>query len=271
MACKSILCAYSGEAARGSGLRHAIKIAKHHDAHLTGVLRHGRALIEQKFGFQVPQSLLSTLMEIDNKQIKEVEERFTNMVSEAGLAGSFEFVDLITEKDGSLSEFARGFDLVVTGVHSNLANEAHMSAYPDMIALRSGRPVLVVPDGYTADGLAERAVVAWDGKRSAARAIGDAMDILSEKVSVTLLTVGDELRGTERMVRNMERHGITVEAKSVKRQGSIANTLISHAKEADARLIVMGAYEHSKFSHDLIGGVTTDVIRDTPVPVFMAH
>lgn len=33
----------------------------------------------------------------------------------------------------------------------------------------------------------------------------------------------------------------------------------------------MGAYEHSKFSQDLFGGVTHELIRSTKVPVFMSH
>ncbi len=55
MSIKSILCAYSGEANRGSGLRHAIRLAHKHDAYLTGVLRHGRPMLERRFAAQVPK------------------------------------------------------------------------------------------------------------------------------------------------------------------------------------------------------------------------
>ena len=60
-------------------------------------------------------------------------------------------------------------------------------------------------------------------------------------------------------------------ARTVSKSGSVANTILSEAKKDSARLIVMGAFEHSKFSHDLIGGVTTDVMAKTHVPVLMAH
>jgi nucleotide-binding universal stress UspA family protein len=33
----------------------------------------------------------------------------------------------------------------------------------------------------------------------------------------------------------------------------------------------MGAFEHSKFSHDVFGGVTTDVIGENDVPVLLSH
>ncbi|MEO1238504.1 MAG: universal stress protein [Pseudomonadota bacterium] len=271
MPIKSILCAYSGDAARGSGLSHAVRLARHHDAHLTGVLRHGAPMLEDRFGAHVPRTLLDQLRDADAAHIKEIADRFRKAADAGGLDDRATFVELDPARDGPLSAFAHAFDLIVTGVHTEAANEAHLAANPDVLALKSGRPVLVVPDGYRAEGLSDRALVAWDGKRAAARALGDAMDILAEKSHVTLLSVGDTPRGTDRMVANMERHGVTVDARRVNRQGSTADTILDRAKADGAKLIVMGAFEHSKFSHDLFGGVTTDVIAKTDVPVFMAH
>ena len=72
-------------------------------------------------------------------------------------------------------------------------------------------------------------------------------------------------------MRNLKRHGIDAEYRVKKRQGSIANTLLNVADEISAKLIVMGAFEHSKFTHTLVGGVTTDVIAQATVSVFMSH
>ncbi|MEM1237972.1 MAG: universal stress protein [Pseudomonadota bacterium] len=271
MSFKSILCAYSGDAARGSGLRHAVRLAQHHEAHLTGVLRHGASMLADRFGAHVPRGLLDQLRDADTDHINDIAEHFKRVVDSGGLAGRADFIEIDPARDGPLSAFAHTFELIVTGVPTEAANEAHLAAHPDMLALKSGRPVLVVPDGYEAEGLADRALVAWDGKRSAARALGDAMDILAEKSHVTLLSVGTTPRGTDRMVANMERHGISVDARCVDRQASIAETILSAAKSDGAKLIVMGAFEHSKFAHDLFGGVTTDVIAKSAVPVFMAH
>lgn len=271
MTWKSILCAYSGDATRGSGLRHAVKLARHCDAYLTGVLRHGPFQRAQNFAQRIPDHLLAPLKEADDKLVEEIIERFRTTVASGGLTERSEFVELDPAADGLLSEFAHGFDLIVTGAHGEIASEAHLSANPDMIALRSGRPVLVVPNGFEGDGLAERALVAWDGKRAATRALSDAMTILAEKSAVTLLSVGETPKGTERVMTNMRRHGVEVTAKTVNRRGSIAETILDEANHAGAKLIVMGAFEHSKFSHDLFGGVTTDVIDKTEVPVLMAH
>jgi len=272
MTIKSILSAYSGDAAKGSGLRHALILAKHHDAWLTGVLRHGQSYMERTLRGKVPGELLETFFAAEKTRINEVAERFESVAAEAGWGERSEFVDLNVEKGLSLSEYARPFDLIVTGVHSKNPDEYHMSANPDLIALRSGRPVLVIPDGYEATGPAEHALVAWDGKRSSARAIGDAMPILEEKAKVTLLTVGSkEAPGTQILMRNLARHGIDASLLLKPRQKAIARTILAAAQDVSAKMVVMGAFEHSKFSHDMFGGVTTDVIRDTDVPVFLSH
>lgn len=272
MSIKSILSAYSGDAAKGSGLRYALHLAKHHDAWLTGVLRHSQSDLEKTLRGTVPKSFLKAFFETEKGRYEEIATRFRTITSEAGFADKSDFVDLSLDKGMSLSSFARSFDLVVTGVHSHSENEAHLSANPDLIALRSGRPVLVVPDGYVAEGLAEHALVAWDGKRASARALGDAMSSLEEKAKVTLLTVGSEQApGTDYLLRNLERHGIEASLVLKPRRGSIAETILSAAEELSAKSVVMGAFEHSKFSHDLFGGVTTDVIRQASVPVFLSH
>lgn len=271
MTIRSILCAYSGDAAKGSGLRHAIRLAVHHEARLTGVLRHGVPLVQERFAPRIPAALLSELQAADEKHIEEIAARFRSMVEAENLADRSEFLEINPQRDGPLSEFAHAYDLIVTGVHSDAANESHLSANPDVLALKSGRPVLVVPDGYDAGALADRALVAWDGKRSATRAIGDAMSILAEKSHVTLLSVGNTPRGTDRMVANMRLHGVTVDARNVDARGGIAASILREASSDDARLIVIGAFEHSKFAHDLFGGVSTDVISRARVPVLMAH
>ena len=118
----------------------------------------------------------------------------------------------------------------------------------------------------------DHALIAWDGKRCAARALGDAMDILEDKARVTVLEVGkDTVPRTDTLLRNLERHGIDAQLVNKPRHRSIAQTVLDTTEEVGARLIVMGAYEHSRFQHNLIGGVTTDVMAKSTVPVFLSH
>lgn len=59
MAIKNILCAYSGESARGAGLQHGLRLANHHGAWVTGIVRHGRPLISQRCAARLSQDMLS--------------------------------------------------------------------------------------------------------------------------------------------------------------------------------------------------------------------
>ncbi|MCE8547951.1 universal stress protein [Ruegeria pomeroyi] len=272
MSIKNILCAYSGEGAHGSGLAHAFKLTHHHDGWLTGVMRHEHSTLEKRYSAHFSHAFLDELRAVDRKLINEVNHRFITLAERAGLADRSEFVELDPTEGSSIPEFARSFDLIVTGVHSDSLSNAHLSANPDLIALQSGRPVLVVPDGYEAAGLADRAVVAWDGKRSAARAVGDALSILAEKAKVTLVTIGKTAApGTDRLLHNMRRHGIDVELMLTPRKSSIARSLLDAAQEVSAQLLVMGAFEHSRFSHSIKGGPTTDIIARSNIPVFLSH
>jgi len=70
----------------------------------------------------------------------------------------------------------------------------------------------------------------------------------------------------------LRRHGIEAEAMvRPADRGGVARTLMEVCQEVGAGLLVMGAYEHSKFSEDILGGVTRDIFDEAPLPVLMSH
>lgn len=275
MAFRNILLAYSGEAGFVSSLRHALKIVKRHDGWLTGVFRRSPSYVE-RYGAGLSADLRARLRAVETGDIEETMARFHAEAAEMGLSDRARFLDPREVGDLLPSAVARHYDLVVTGVQSHLPNEEHRAASPDLLALRSGRPVLIVPDGYEATGLADHVLVAWDGKRSAARALNDAMWIFeADRPQVTILTVGPEpetpLPGGG-IVTHLQRHGVeAVHLHKTPRHQSIARLIEATSAEVGAKLIVMGAYEHSKFSQDMFGGVTHEVLHTATVPVFMSH
>ncbi|MAS15203.1 MAG: hypothetical protein CMH69_18060 [Nitratireductor sp.] len=274
MSLKNLLLAYSGEAAFASSLAHAVRLARHHDAWLTAVMRNGPSYIE-RFGGGLTAQLRAQLQNIEEEDVRSAMAQFNAAVSEAGLEKRAEF--LSPQKIGATlpSEMARHYDLVITGFQSDLPGEEHHVASPDLIALRSGRPVVVVPKDYSSTELADHVLVAWDGKRSAARALGDAMGILEGKRQVTILTIGKtppNMPADGGILQHLGRHGIATQHLHKAPEGrSVGSVIKDAADEQGAKLIVMGAYEHSKFSQDLFGGVTHEVVRTARVPVFLSH
>ena len=54
-------------------------------------------------------------------------------------------------------------------------------------------------------------------------------------------------------------------------RGSVASTLLAHAVNVEADLIVMGGYGHSRLREIVLGGTTRRILQTMTVPVLMAH
>lgn len=271
---KSILAAYSGDVAGSSGLELAILMARKYGAHLTGVVWHGPSLLETRYHRLMPQDVRDILQRQDAEAVAEIRSAFEERLArEPDIRSSF--LEVTGRSDFSLAVCARGYDIVVMGSRAAEIGRSHLSARPDVVALRSARPLILVPQGYRTETLGESALVAWDGERSVARALADAMHILETKTRVTVLTVGEPPASCgpdDDVMRYLDRHGVRAERmiRPAGRDG-VAGTILDARAETGASLLIMGAHEHSKFSENRIGGTTREILDRTPVPVLMAH
>jgi nucleotide-binding universal stress UspA family protein len=143
---------------------------------------------------------------------------------------------------------------------------------------KSGRPVLLMPRGWKGGALGKRILVAWNGKREAARALGDAAPFLDEAEAVHVVTVdaqpayeGAAAPGVE-IAAHLARHGLKVELRQVDGLGRSAEAaLVDEARAIGADLIVMGGFGHSRLRQFVFGGVTRALSRNTPLPLLMSH
>lgn len=53
--------------------------------------------------------------------------------------------------------------------------------------------------------------------------------------------------------------------------GSLGEALLEETGKAEADLMVMGAYGHSRLREMVLGGVTRSVLSDADIPVFLMH
>ena len=178
--------------------------------------------------------------------------------------------------DTYLAAQARAADLVVVGRPSRPLDVAS-APDPGSIALRAGRPVLVVPPGI--DTLAgERVIVAWKDTREARRALRDALPFLARAGTVTLVEICDEpsvsegRQHLEDVARYLNRHKVKVGAKVATRsEGRVADELVRIAKADGADLIVAGAYGHSRLGEWVFGGATRDLLASSPTCCLFGH
>jgi nucleotide-binding universal stress UspA family protein len=143
----------------------------------------------------------------------------------------------------------------------------------------TGRPVLVVPHTGGPWHPGGRALVAWNGRREAVRAIHDALPLLAGTREVVVLTVAPERgEGGDRglpdadMAAHLARHGLNVTLRSVPDAGvGVSETLLNEAADFGAGLLVMGGYGHSRLRELVFGGVTRSILAHATLPVLIAH
>lgn len=142
----------------------------------------------------------------------------------------------------------------------------------------SGRPVLLIPEGWSNPAFAKRVVVAWKAKREAARALADAAPFLREAEEVAVVTVDAKANGEgagpgRDIAAHLARKNLKVELRNVDGLGRTAeDAILDEVRAFDGDLLVMGGYGHSRAREFIFGGVTRSIARGaSPLPVLIAH
>lgn len=177
-----------------------------------------------------------------------------------------------------LIEHGRSADIVVVSTRDPGWGYSDQLEAPERVALESGRPVLIVPS-IAAPTIGRRVLVAWNGRREAARAVFDALPLLkrAEQVIVVWVNPQDEaevagdLPGFD-ICTALARQGVRCEAtQNIRPAGNVGATLLSTVRSNAADLLVMGCYGHTRLREMVFGGATRHVLEHTTVPVLMSH
>ncbi len=271
MAIMNLLVAFNGSDASVAALRYAASLARERGAHVTAILAHSKHEVIDSSSRWIPAAARGLLAEANAGILREIEHRFETLRDELGLGDALSLRQQPGRVDASLSEAARCFDALIVGKRDRDDDE-HVSLNPDRIALISGRPVIVVPEGYDAGAAHNHAALAWDGSRAAARALSDSLRLLEEDGRVSVLTVGPRApQPIDDLLTHLSRHGVEAIHENFPETHPVADTIIAYCQRHDPGLLVMGAYEHSKFREDFIGGVTHSILRDIRIPVLLSH
>ena len=277
MSIKNILVAYNGLPGSGAALHGAVRMQQYFNAHLTGLYAHGGSQLSSQIKPWMPQRVKDAIMEVENIGAADILNSFKEICAEVP-EERLHWIDNGGPVQQTVARYARLFDITALGMHEHpdAPGQSHIEIYPDRVTFDSGRPVMIFPAGYRGSVFNNKAVVAWDGGRAAARALADAMNILETEVSVEIVSVGraplaDSLPGID-VATVLARHDVSVTLTELPRsRKSIADTLVAHCEASGAGLLVMGAYEHSPLREGLIGGVTHDIALRASLPVLMSH
>ncbi|SDC71042.1 hypothetical protein SAMN05216345_103376 [Cupriavidus sp. YR651] len=182
------------------------------------------------------------------------------------------------EAGWALTTHGRAADIVLPAPPS--ADEtapAPMAKAAEYALLHAGRPMLLVPPQTplkTPLSLDGHAVVAWNGRREASRALADALPLLALASRVTILVLvtdggmGDE--GASDLVPWLARHGLDATIR-VEACAAADDALLRIVSDVQPALLVAGGYGHSRLGELIVGGTTRTLLRRCTVPLFMSH
>lgn len=258
-------------------LKAAMSLAQAHGAHLAGVYAVPRPYIPAYAEVQITAEVLEAQRASAEEAASRAEAAFKAATANSGL--SVEWRQQEGDEGRVLGFHCRYADLTIVS-----QPDPEQSLFPgdrdlpDRLILTAGRPVMVLPHGYSGDLSGKRILVAWDEGPLASRVIHDALPLLqaAEKV-VVMVANPTKAPGEKRdpgadIAAHLARHGVKVEASHVTSDElDVGNLLLSRAADMSADMMVMGAYGHARWSELILGGVTNVVLSHQTVPVVMSH
>jgi nucleotide-binding universal stress UspA family protein len=210
------------------------------------------------------QALDAFVAKADGAGAAAYERRLSDDDSETGLVLQARYADLV----------------VLSQSDPELSGPALLRQLPEHLLLQGGRPVLLVPYAGRYQHIDQHALVAWDGSRTATRAVTDALPLLRRSQRVTLAVFNAQTQfgahgenpGAD-IALFLARHGVKVEVTQQHTPSGldIGNALLSLAADIGADLLVMGAYGHQRWREIVLGGVTRRILQSMTLPVLMAH
>jgi nucleotide-binding universal stress UspA family protein len=255
---------------------YAISLAQTFEAHLAAVAFGYDDIPPAMLAGEVPPAWIEEFRQEAQEAAEAAVGKFEHAAKRAGISSQAGWLPGSLEGPAELfGRMARRFDLsVVRQAEPGKSTQAPLTI--EAALFETGRPVLVVPYIQKTGVKLDRVMVCWDGSRSAARAVADAMPLLqrARTVEVTMATEhgkSDEVPGAD-FAQHLARHGLAVEVKQIVASHiKTADVLLSHAADSGADLLVLGGYGHSRLREFVLGGVTRTILETMTVPTLMSH
>ena len=254
----------------------AISVATAVEAHLSGVAFAYEPIVGSMMLPVADASLLDAFRAENRRTADRAKRNFDDATRRSGvLADSTVIAATADDAAERFGQIARDFDLSIVP-QAQPDGDIAETLVIEAALFGSGRPVLVVPYIQSTGLKLDRVMICWDGSRSAARAVGDAMPLLRRAGAVEVVTIESRERRNEvagaKIAEHLARHGLSIELKPIVAPDvEVAETILSHVADASVDMIVMGGYGHSRLREFVLGGATDSILRSMTVPTLMSH
>jgi nucleotide-binding universal stress UspA family protein len=278
MTYKTILVYLSDKRRAEAVLEPAIDLATRFNAHLIGLHVHAAVSappVNVPFGSRVLGSIAASA----RGEAEAIGAIFADMTARQPFVAEWRelkvpHVDLASV----VMDHGRAADLLIAGQTDPDWDMAPLMDFPDRLALECGRPVLVIPCMGRYPKVGQDVMIAWKAGRECARAVFDALPLLvNAKVRILEISErsgdGNASSTATAIAASLARHGIkpTVQTSILGGSIGVGDEILSRAADAEADLLVMGAYGYSRMRELVFGGATRHLLRHMTLPTLLSH
>ncbi len=139
--------------------------------------------------------------------------------------------------------------------------------------LYTSQPVLIVPPRQKKP-VGQNIAIGWNDSNEAAASVAACMPMLQQAQTVTIIQGGvpDPVGpGVAQLKHYLAHYGVKTRLIKAERQLSHTEALLKGYRDAEADVLVMGAYSRSRFAQRLLGGVTEHMLHKAGIPVLLKH
>jgi nucleotide-binding universal stress UspA family protein len=271
---KTILFNATGDEGFSGRLDAVLDLARAFDAHVT--LLHAIPY-EAAGAIDFHGAAFAAMVPFWRKEAEKLREKTLDDLSNEGV--SWNWVEAAGPVALAMLRESSLHDLAVVSARDPNTVDGTPSFTAGELAVTADCPVLVLPDTCKRFDPTAPALIAWDGSAEASHALKAAVPLLHKAQTVYLVTVKEPARGKREPelppvsgADYLSRHGISsemIEAEAGEK--GVCATLVEHAENRKAGLIVMGAYGRTRLTERIFGGATRTMLSDVRIPLLMTN
>ena len=274
---KKVLVYAYGNIDHDNTYRAAANFALQHDCELTGVFVTPDYMNFVSVYGPGPVNMAQHYYEMQKEFSAAAKERFTEITDKIGCNAQWHTLSEV-EAQSKPSMYT---DIIFVSQpkveKSVIFND---SDFVDNLVIDTGIPVIVIPKAWTQDTFGSHPLLGWKESREAVSAIRHALPIMQEAKMVDVITVVPKFNEDKDLIAGVEisaylaMHGVECNFQSVARAADDRNeapTIQRHASVNGCDLIIIGGYGHSRLREIILGGVTRGLVRNSEIPVLLAH
>lgn len=284
MSFKTILVNLNHESRVTELVTAAISIARQSEAHVIGLYVMPPIFMPGDVMMPMGSDFFDEQIREHKAQAKRIEARFVELTRAEPIVAEWRVHGEAVSSYEALAEGviaqSRTADLTIVSQAIDGTSPPMLADIAERVAIESGRPVLVVPEGWKGTKFGQRITVAWNNSREAARATFDALPFLKQASSIRIVTAARDAVDEDELpeipaadiAESLARHGLKIDIATASPSGrNAAPELLADMQANGSDMLVMGAYGHARLWEFILGGTTRGILKTMTVPVLMSH